>query len=102
MPRRLMTRTETREERKGKRKKTSKQHTSNSSNLVEEATPQIRFLDAKPFVIFMDALFQVDGYLKQKKGLVVYFLCSGMKIEFLFSTGIKQQSSALFWTYRNS
>ena len=101
MPRRLMTRTETREERNRKRKKTSKQHTSNSSNLVEEATPQILFLDAKPFVIFMDASFQVDAYLK-KKGLVVYFLCSGMKIEFLFSTGIKQQSSALFWTYRNS
>ena len=53
MPRRLMTRTETREERKRKRKKTSKQHTSNSSNLVEEATPQILFLEAKPFVIFM-------------------------------------------------
>ena len=55
----------------------------------------------KPFVIFMDALFQVDAYF-EKKGLVVYFLCSGMKIVFLFSTGIKQQSSALFWTYRNS
>ena len=46
MPRRLMTRVETREERKRKRKKTSKQHTSNSSKLVEEATPQILFLDA--------------------------------------------------------
>ena len=64
-----MTRTETREERKRKRKKTSKQHTSNSSKLVGEATPQILFLDAtrKPFVIFMDALFQVDAYLKKKR-----------------------------------
>ena len=43
---------------------------------VEEVTPQILFLDTKPFVISTDVLFQVDS-------------CSGMKVEFLFSTGIK-------------
>ena len=37
----------------------------NSSNLVEEVTPQILFLDTKPFVIFTDKLFQVDAYFKK-------------------------------------
>ena len=53
-----MTRTETKEERK----RTTKQNTSNSSNLVEEITPQIPFLCTIPFVILTDALFQVDAY----------------------------------------
>ena len=53
-------RTETREERK--RTRTTKRYTSNNSNLVEEVTPQILFLDTKPFVISMDELFQVDAY----------------------------------------
>ena len=48
-------RTETKEERK--RTKTTKRYTSNSSNLVEEVTPQILFLDTKPFVISTDELF---------------------------------------------
>ena len=60
MPGRPMTRTETKEERK-RTTVTTKQNT-NSSNLVEEVTPQILFLGTKPFVIFMDALFQVDAY----------------------------------------
>ena len=30
--------------------------------LVEEVTPQILFLDTKPFVISTDDLFQVDAY----------------------------------------
>ena len=30
--------------------------------LVEEVTPQILFLDTKPFVISRDELFQVDAY----------------------------------------
>ena len=34
----------------------------NSSNLVEEFIPQILFLHTKPFVIFTDAVFQVDAY----------------------------------------
>ena len=44
---RPMTRAETKEERK--RTRTTKQYTSNNSNLVEEVTPQILFLDTKPF-----------------------------------------------------
>ena len=52
-------RTETKEERK--RTKRTKWYTSNSLKLVEEVTPQILFLDTKPFVIFMDELFQVDA-----------------------------------------
>ena len=60
MPGRPMTGTETKEERK-RTTVTTKQNT-NSSNLVEEVTPQILFLGTKPFVIFMDALFQVDAY----------------------------------------
>ena len=62
-----MTRTETKEERK--RTRTTKQNTSNSSNLVEEVTPQIIFLATKPFVIFTDALFQVDAYFL-KSGVI--------------------------------
>ena len=36
--------------------------TINSLNLVEEVTPQILFLDTKPFIISTDELFQVDAY----------------------------------------
>ena len=53
-------RTETKEERK--RTRTTKRYTSNSLKLVEEVTPQILFLDTKPFVISTDELFQVDAY----------------------------------------
>ena len=53
-------RAETKEERK--RTKTTKRYTSNSLKLVEEVTPQILFLDTKPFVISTDELFQVDAY----------------------------------------
>ena len=53
-------RTETKEERK--RTRTTKRYTSNSSNLVEEVTSQILFLDTKPFVISTDELFQVNAY----------------------------------------
>ena len=53
-------RTETKEERK--RMGTTKRYTSNSLKLVEEVTPQILFLDTKPFVISTDELFQVDAY----------------------------------------
>ena len=50
-----MTRTET----KGETKRTTKikQNTSNSSNFVEEVSPQILSLGTKPFVIFTDACF---------------------------------------------
>ena len=48
----------------------------NSSYSVEGVTPQIISLRTKPFVIF-------------KKWFNRFFLCSGMKIEFLMSTGIK-------------
>ena len=53
-------RAEAKEERK--RTRTTKRYTSNSLKLVEEVTPQIIFLDAKPFVISTDELFQVDAY----------------------------------------
>ena len=53
-------RAETKEERK--RTRTTKRYTSNSLKLVEEVTPQIIFLDTKPFVISTDELFQVDAY----------------------------------------
>ena len=55
-----MTRTETKEERK--RTRTTKQNTSNSTNLVKEVTPQILFLGTKPSVIFKNALFEVNAY----------------------------------------
>ena len=50
-------RTETKEERT----RTTKRYTSNSLKMVEEVTPQILFLDSKPF-ISTDELFQVDAY----------------------------------------
>ena len=53
-------RAETKEERK--RTRTTKRYTSSSLRLVEEVTPQILFLDTKPFVISTDELFQVDAY----------------------------------------
>ena len=53
-------RAETKEERK--RTRTTKRYTSNSLKLVEEVTPQIFFLDSKPFVNSTDELFQVDAY----------------------------------------
>ena len=40
----------------------TKRYTSNSLKLVEEVTPQIIFLDTKPFVISTDELFQLDAY----------------------------------------
>ena len=46
------------------RTRTTKRYTSNSLKLVEEVTPQILFLDTKPFVISTDELFQVDAYFK--------------------------------------
>ena len=52
-------RTETNKDRK--RTRTTKRYTSNSLKLVEEVTPQILFLDTKPFVISTDELFQVDA-----------------------------------------
>ena len=45
MPGSTMTRTETIKERK--RRRTTKQNTCNSSNLVEQVTPQIIFLGTK-------------------------------------------------------
>ena len=65
-----MSKTET----KGERKRTTmtKQNTSNSSYLVEEVTPHLLFLPMR--------------YLKWFNR---FFLCSGMKIEFLLSTAIK-------------
>ena len=74
MPRGPMIRGQTKGERK--RMKTTKQNTSNSSYLVEEVTPQILSLRTKPVVLF-------------KKWFNGFLLCSGMKIEFLLSTGIK-------------
>ena len=79
----------TRKEAKGERKRTTttKQNISNSLYLVEEVTPQILSLGTKPFVIFTNALFKVDAYFK--KWFYRLFLCSGMKLKLLLSTGIK-------------
>ena len=63
-----LTRTETKGEHKGMTR--TKQNTINNSYLVEEVTPQILSFGTKPFVIF-------------KKWFNRFFLCSGMKIEFL-------------------
>ena len=41
---------------------TTKQYTSNSSNLGEEFTTQSLFLNTKQFVVFTDTLFQVGEY----------------------------------------
>ena len=70
MPGRPTTGTKTKEERK--RTRTTKQYSSNSSNLVKDIAPQILLLDTKPFVIFTDALFQVDAYFKINGLIVVY------------------------------
>ena len=48
--------------KKRERTRTTKRYTSNSLKLVEKVTPQILFLDTKPFVISTDELFQVDAY----------------------------------------
>ena len=53
-------RTETKEERKRTRR--TKWYTSNSLKLLEQVTPQVLFLDTKPFVISSDELFRVDAY----------------------------------------
>ena len=55
-----MTRTETKGVRK--RTTTTKPNTSNSSYIFEEVTSQILSLGTKPFVIFTEALFEVDAY----------------------------------------
>ena len=48
-------RAETKEERK--RTRTTERYTNNSLKLEEEVTPQILYLDTKPFVISTDELF---------------------------------------------
>ena len=80
-----MTRTETKGERK--RTTTTKQNTSNSSYLLEDVTPQILSLGTNRL------LFLRMRYLKWmcifKKWFNRFFLCSGMKLEFLLTTGLK-------------
>ena len=78
-------RTETKEERK--RTRTTKRYTSNSLKLVEEVTLQILFLDTKPFVILRMSYFKWMHI--SKKWFSRFFLCSGMKLEFLLLAGIK-------------
>ena len=51
-----------RKKRERERERQNDACTSNSFKLVEEVTPQILFLDTKPFVISTDELFQVDAY----------------------------------------
>ena len=79
--------TETKEERK--RTRTTKQYTSNSSNLVG-----LKKLLHKLFSCTLNRLlFLRMSYFKWmhifKKWFSRFFLCSGMKLKFLFSTGIK-------------
>ena len=61
MPGRPMTEEQKRKKRERERERQNG-YTSNSLKLVEEVTPQILFLDTKPFVISADELFQVDAY----------------------------------------
>ena len=49
------------EEQKRKKRERERER-QNGTPLVEEVTPQILFLDTKPFVISTDELFQVDAY----------------------------------------
>ena len=67
------------EEQKRKKRERERQRQNGTpiiaQNLVEKVTPQIIFLDTT-------ALFLRMSYFK-------CILCSGMKIEFLFLTGIK-------------
>ena len=81
-------RAETKEEKK--RTRTTKRYTSNSLKLVEDVTPQILLLDP---IIGPCLLFLRMSYFKwmhiSKKLFSRFFFCSGMKLEFLFSTTIK-------------
>ena len=80
-----MSRTETKEERK--RTTTTKQNTSNSSNLAEEVTPQF-FSWALNCLLFLRMRYSKWMRIF-KKWFNRFFLCSELKLEFLFSTGIK-------------
>ena len=62
MPGRPMTEEQKRKKRERERERQNGTVTSNSLKLVEEVTPQIFFLDTKPFVISTDELFQLDAY----------------------------------------
>ena len=53
---------EQKRKKREKRTRTTKRYTSNNLKLVKEVTPQILFLDTKPFAISTDELFQVDAY----------------------------------------
>ena len=52
----------TEEQKRKKRERERERQNGNSFKSVEEVTPQIVFLDTKPFVISTAELFQVDAY----------------------------------------
>ena len=81
MPGRPMT-----EEQKRKRTRTTKRYTSNSLKLVEEVTPQISWTLNRLLFLRMSYF---NWMHISKKLFSRFFLCSGMKLEFLFLTGIK-------------
>ena len=74
-------RTETKEERK----RTTKWYPSNSLKLVEEVIPQILFLDINR-LLFLQMSYEWMHI--SKTWFSRFFLCSGMKLEFLMLTGI--------------
>ena len=78
-------RAETKEERK--RTRTRKWYTSNSLKLVEEVTPQIFSWTLNRLLFLRMSYF--NWMHNSKKLFSRFFLCSGMKLEFLFLTGIK-------------
>ena len=78
-------RAETKEERK--RTRTTKRYTSNSLKLVEEVTPQFFFLTLNRLLFLRMSYFKWMHI--SKKLFSRFFLCSGMKLEFLFLTAIK-------------
>ena len=77
-------RAETKEERK--RTRTTKRYTSNSLKLVE-VTPQILSWTLNRLLFLRMSYFK--WMYISKKWFSRFFLCSGMKLEFLLLTGIK-------------
>ena len=78
-------RTETKEERK--RTRTTKRYTSNILKLVEEVTLQILSWTLNRLLFLRMSYFKWMHISKKWFGR--FFLCSGMKLEFLLLAGIK-------------
>ena len=87
-------RTETKEERE--RKRTTKRYTINSSNVVEKVLHKFFSWTLNRLLFLRMSYFKWMHICK--KWFSRFFLCSGMKLEFLFSTGINNNHLYSFWT----